>query len=129
MNFHIARWRLWWGYTVLALLLIAGMWFNDSARDLQARVFFVLAAVVFVALELAIRTQIVSLEKAGVVICKGYPRKKVVVDYQDIAGVEVQQSFFQKLCGYGTLVLKKKSESVQVHHVEHVSKLAKVLRK
>lgn len=113
----------------MGLLLIAGMWFNDSARDIQARVFFALAVLVFVALELAVRLQTVSLEKAGVSVGKGFPRKRTVIDYQDILGVEVIQSAVQKPFGLGTLVLRKKDASVQLKNVEHINKLAKVLRK
>ncbi|MBS3124903.1 PH domain-containing protein [Candidatus Woesearchaeota archaeon] len=128
MKFHISRWHFWWGYTVLFVLLVAGMWFNDRAQDLQARVFFVLSVILFVILEVVVHGEQVSLEKSRVVIAKGYPRKRTAVDYQSIAGVQIEQCGLQKLFGCGTLTIKnKEGGTLSVKHIEHVTKLHKVL--
>ncbi|HLC33212.1 MAG TPA: hypothetical protein VJJ82_05265 [Candidatus Nanoarchaeia archaeon] len=126
MKFHISRWHFWWGYTVLSFLLIAGMWFNDSARDVQARVFFILAALVFIALELAVRTDQISLDKSGVIVKKKSARWSI--NYASIKSVEVAQTSAQKVFGCGNATLHiKEGEAVSVRNIEHIAKLKKVL--
>lgn len=127
MNFHLARWHFWWGYAILLVLLIVAMWFNDSAQDLQAVVFYIFAAIVFVVLELAIRTQKIWFEKDGFTFTKR--RNTTFIKHHELSSVDVSQSFLQNFLGYGTISIKKRNgEVVCLKNFEQINKIKRLLK-
>ncbi len=126
MNFHLARWHFWWGYTVLFLLLAAAMWFNDHAKDAQSVIFYFLSAILLIVLEFVIRAQKISFEKNGFVFVKSGNRH--LLHYAEISHISLHQNFLQSFLGYGSITIRKRNgDFVHLKYFENVRKLKEVL--
>ncbi|MEM3154123.1 MAG: PH domain-containing protein [Candidatus Woesearchaeota archaeon] len=109
MAFHISRWRYWWAYLVVILLVLYAIWLTDRAADVASWIVGSVAFVLFVIMEVMIRRRRVIINDA-VEIISGNVRTRV--DFKKIAGVSVQQSVLQNLLRYGTVIIKLPGEEI-----------------
>ncbi len=93
-KFHISRWKYWYGYSFIALLVWASIWSYDSGMDYFGIFTGFLAAFLFVLFEFLVRKKKLLLGDNGIMI------NGASIPYSDVS-VSVSQSSFQRLLGFG----------------------------
>jgi uncharacterized membrane protein YdbT with pleckstrin-like domain len=120
--FHISRWRYWYAYLAVALLVLYAMWLSDRAADIASYVAGAGALVSFIVMELVIRKEKVNIAD-GVEIIKG--KSMVHVPFSKISQVSVSQSVLQNIFRYGTLELKTPGETIYLPGIAEANKAKK----
>ncbi len=102
MKFHISRWRYWWGYVVVFLLVMLAIWFTDRAADAPAWIIGSLAVVLFIVLEIVIRLERIVVGDSEIELRKGILSKSIIrISLNKVSNVSISQSVLQRILRYG----------------------------
>lgn len=93
-RFHISRWKYWYGYSFIALLVWTSISSYDSGMDYLGIVAGILAVVLFVLFESLVRKKKVVLGEDRIVV------NGSSIPYKNVS-LSVSQSSFQKVFGFG----------------------------
>ena len=122
MSFHISRWRYWWAYLVIIVLVMYAIWLTDRAADMASWTAGIAAFILLVMMEIVIRRERIAVNGA-VDIIRGKSRTQI--PFNSISSVSVSQSVLQNLLRYGTVFLKTPGEEITLSSFEEPNKIKK----
>jgi uncharacterized membrane protein YdbT with pleckstrin-like domain len=110
MGFHISRWRYWWGYTVVFILVLAAIWFTDRAADAASWITGIVALISFIIFEFIIRRERIAITDSGVEVRRGIFKAEVTsIPYEKIAAVSTSQTVLQNVLRFGDVQIDTSS--------------------
>ncbi|PIN76246.1 hypothetical protein COV18_00405 [Candidatus Woesearchaeota archaeon CG10_big_fil_rev_8_21_14_0_10_37_12] len=126
MKFSISRWHYWWAYLLIIVLALFALWFNDKAYDLLAWLAGTITILLLLFFEWFVRCNQIKVGTVHIEIKQG--KKKTKINYNDISDIELRQTKFQKILGFGTICFIAK-QHFEVENVEHVNKAKRQIEK
>ena len=127
MKFHLSRWRYWWGYSVVFLLIMLAIWFTDRARDKASWVVGGFALILFLILEGLIRFERLKVTEAGIEYRKGKSVSRL--SYDSVSKLSTDQSVWQSVLRYGTLVVHSPRGDLVLFSFQDPRKIEKAINK
>ena len=128
MRFHISRWRYWWGYAVVFLLVLLAIWFTDLAADTASWITGSIAIVIFLVFEFLIRLERIKITEADVKIIKGvFTRSTTHLSYSSIAGVSSIQTLLQKILRFGNVKIDTPGSEIVLLSYQDPPKIEKAI--
>ena len=125
MKFHISRWKYWWGYTVVFLLVLLAIWFTDRAQDFQSYVAIVIAIVLFVVFEVFIRREKVKFVEDGIEIIRGKDVEKVSFD--SVSDSSAIQTGLKSVLNFGDVLIKIPARDIVLKDFEEPGRIARAI--
>jgi len=122
MMFHISRWRYWWAYLVIILLVLYAIWLTDRAADMASWTAGIAAFILLIVMDVVIRRDRVVISD-DIEIVSGKIRKRIPVI--GISNVSVSQSVLRNLLRCGTVLLKTPGEEIVLSNFEEPNKIKK----
>lgn len=102
MVFHTSRWHFWYGYFVIFLAVIFGIWSLDSGFDAFSLVCFIVAGVFLLVFELLVWLHRFRFSDNEFYLSVGILSIKTTrAYYSSVADVTVDQSLLGRVFGYG----------------------------
>jgi len=131
MKFHISRWRFWWGYTVVFVLVMLAIWFTDKGADAASWIVALLAIALIVVLELMIRMEQVTITDVSIEYRAGLLSKNINrATYSSISNVAAHQTFFQRVFRFGDVHIDTPGSSkveISLNNFSDASKIQKMI--
>jgi len=125
MKFHISRWRYWWAYLTIFILVLLAIWLTDNGMDSLSWVSGGGGLVLFVIMEFVIRMEKINIADSGVEFRNG--KDVTILQYSSISDVSLTQSFFQHLLRFGDVQIKMPGSEVVLKGFEEAAKIEKVI--
>ncbi len=128
MGFHISRWRYWWGYAVVFLLVLLAIWFTDRAADNASWVSGTVAIALFVILEFVIRLERIRITDSEIEIRRGLFGKSIQrLPYGSVSSVSAVQTFLKKTLRYGDLMIKTAGDEIVLLNFQDPAKIERAV--
>ncbi len=126
MKFHLSRWKFWWAYALVFVLIMLAIWFTDRANDASSYVAGGIAILLFIVFEIIIRRERINVVDTGIEYRKGKNIKHF--PFSSISSVELSQSAFQKLVRSGDVHIQG-HEHIILKGFEEVNKIVKAVKR
>jgi len=119
------------GYLLVILLAIASIWAYDSGIDALGWIAAIVALLFLVTFEVLIRMNNFAIEDREVSYVEGILSKKIVrVHYANVSDVTVEQSFLQRVLGFGDVHISTPGTDVKeifLHGFSWPGKIGKLI--
>jgi len=125
MSFHISRWRYWWAYLIVFLLVLAAIWLTDNGKDIASWTVGIFALVLFVIFEFVIRLERVVINNS--VEIRRFRKETTSIPFSSISNVTATQTTLQHLLRYGDVIIKSSSGEVLLSNFEEPVKIEKLI--
>ncbi|VVB81293.1 Bacterial PH domain protein [uncultured archaeon] len=130
MKFHISRWNYWWAYLIVTVLVLLAIWFSDKAYDRASWISGGVALILFLILELLIRSERVIVDGENLELRQGLLSKESTrISCKSVSNVSVSQSFLQRLLRYGDLEIRTTAGDYVLRSFEEPGKIERALSK
>lgn len=104
LSYRISRWKYGLGYTLVFTLLALYIWLYDTGNNAWSYVFLISGGILFIVLEILIRSVVLTLDRDYVRIRKGIFNIRVVrAHYEDITDIGIDQNILQRIMNYGEI--------------------------
>ena len=128
MKFHISRWKYWWVYLLVIVLVLLAIWFSDKAFDKASWICGGVALVLFLILELLIRSERVFIDGEHIEFRSGiFSKESTKVSCKSISNVSVSQSLLQRLLRFGDVEIRSTGGDYVLTGFEEPNKIERLL--
>ncbi|GEM_PF-2201508 len=128
MKFHISRWRYWYGYLLVLILVLLAIWFSDKAFDRASWISGGVALVLFLILEFLIRSERVFIDGEHIEFRSGiFSKESTKVSCKSISNVSVSQSLLQRLLRFGDVEIRSTGGDYVLNGFEEPNKIERLL--
>jgi len=125
MSFHISRWRYWWAYLLVFLLVLSAIWLTDNGKDAASWAVGVIALVMFIILEFVIRLERLVINDA--VEIRRFRKEATSIPFVSISNAAAVQTTAQHILRYGDVIIKSSSGEVLLANFEEPVKIEKLI--
>src|SRR5574341_1912391 len=126
MKFHISRWRYWWAYLAVFLLVLAAIWLTDNGKDAASWTVGIIALALFILLEFVIRSERIIINDA--IEIRRFRKEPVSISFVSISDAAVSQTTLQHILRYGDVLIKSSSGEVLLSRFEEPLKIEKLIQ-
>lgn len=128
MKFHISRWKYWWVYLLVVVLVLLAIWFSDKAFDKASWISGGVALVLFLILEFLIRSERVLIDGEHIEFRSGiFSKESTKVSCKSISNVSVSQSLLQRLLRFGDVEIRSTGGDYVLTGFEEPNKIERLL--
>jgi hypothetical protein len=125
MKFHVSRWRYWWGYSAVFLLVLLAIWFTDRAQDVESYVVGGVALAFFVILEFVVRRESVRFLSGGIEVHRGNEVESFA--FSSISEASPVQTGFQGVLRFGDVLIRIPGREVVLKSFSEPGRIAKAI--
>lgn len=128
MKFHISRWKYWWVYLLVIVLVLLAIWFSDKAYDKASWISGGVAVVLFLILELLIRSERVFIDGEHIEFRSGiFSKESTKLSCKSVSNVSVKQSLLQRLLRFGDVEIRSTGGDYLLNGFEEPNKIERLL--